>query len=231
MHMYFTTLLTQALLIGENGWINRRLNYVKECQKNIERNILAFNQNNNNASENQNICDKNAETELENLKKMMIRDCNITEAVEKLNSTRAYRKTLALDKNTDLRQKFPFFLSNPKLVGSLYCKFATLKSPLLFLKVIMDYEEEFRSLGTSGIFVEKWSQYAHLLRAFCNKKFNCEKHTEWADEVENALLLMKALPFSQSRKKVPFKDMVKDVITFKVVRMIIHMKSFVTNTI
>lgn len=173
--MHFDTFLKQALLIGDNGWINRRLTYMKECQKNNERHAINLNENNNNRSENQNICDKNAETDLEHLKKMLIRDCNITEAVEKLNSTRKYRKVLALDKNMDLRQKFPFLLSNPKLVGPLYCNIANAlisnESALLYLfQAVMDYEEEFRSLGASGAFVEKWPQYSSLMRVYCNKK-------------------------------------------------------------
>lgn len=105
-------------MIGDNGWINRRLLYMKECQKNIDKHVRSNNNNNNDAHQNQNdMCEKNAESELEALKRMLIRDCNITEAVEKLNSTRKYRKELTLNKDMDLRQKFPFLLSHPKLVG------------------------------------------------------------------------------------------------------------------
>lgn len=81
----------------------------------------------------------------------------------------------------------------------------------------MDYAEEFKSLGASELFVEMWPKYAYAMRKFCNEKFQCEKHTGWGDDVENLLLMMKALPLTH-RKKLPFKDMIEKLITFKVVR-------------
>lgn len=103
-------------MVGDNGWISRRLVYMKECQRNIDKNACC-NNNNNTPSNQKDIDEKQVESELENLKRMMIRDCNITDAVEKLNLTRKYRKELTVKKDVDLRLKFPFFLSNPKLVS------------------------------------------------------------------------------------------------------------------
>lgn len=84
------------------------------------------------------------------------------------------------------------------------------------LQVLLDYDEEFKSLDTSKNFVELWPQYSNAMREFCNDKFGCEKHTEWADEVENIILLIKALP-QKSGKSLPFKDIIGQVIVFKVV--------------
>lgn len=93
--------------------MNRRLNYVKDCQKNTERHALDDESNDTSSAQSQ----IDAESDLESLRKMVIRDCNITEAVEKLNSTRKLRKELMVSKEVDVRQKFPFFLTNPQLVG------------------------------------------------------------------------------------------------------------------
>lgn len=90
--------------------------HIKECKKNVERNArdkktaeippVQFD-------------DETAKAELEELRRMMIKDCNIAEAVKKLNITRHFRKGLMENKETDVRQKFPFFLTNPKLVRIL----------------------------------------------------------------------------------------------------------------
>lgn len=92
-------------------------------------------------------------------------------------------------------------------------------------QLLLDYDEEYKLLGASGVFVEMWPRYASELRKFCNTKFKCEKHTEWAEDIENILLLMKALPLSSSsRVKQPFKDMIQKVIIYKVVRFSIEIK-------
>lgn len=85
---------------------------------------------------------------------------------------------------------------------------------------MLDYDEEFKSLGASKEFVQTWPQYANAMRKFCNTKFECEKHTEWSDDIENFLLMMKALPLTQKKggRKEPFKNMIQKVIIFKVVR-------------
>lgn len=73
---------------------------------------------NSNIVPSQNVLDEEeAKLEMDNLKQMMIRDCNITEAVGKLNLTRKYRKELMKKNDTDMRKECPFFLSKPKLVG------------------------------------------------------------------------------------------------------------------
>lgn len=83
---------------------------------------------------------------------------------------------------------------------------------------MLDYDEEYKSVGASSVFVEMWPQYANAMREFCNRKFQCEKHTEWTDDIESILLLMKALPLSSRKtQKQPFKDMIEHFIVFKVV--------------
>lgn len=102
-------------MLGDNGWITRRLIYVKDIQKNIEKHARGVNKD---TSPARNAIDETqAEFDLDSLKKMMTRNFNISEAVEKLNSTRKYRKLLMAKKETDVRQKFPFFLVNPQLVS------------------------------------------------------------------------------------------------------------------
>lgn len=89
---------------------------MKDCQKNIDKHTRC-----NDTPQNENeINEDQAESVLNSLKEMVIRDDNITDAVEKLNLTRKYRKLLAVKDEVDLRQKFPFILSNPKLVSFIF---------------------------------------------------------------------------------------------------------------
>lgn len=89
---------------------------MKDCQKNTEKHACD-NKSSNKAPAQNTMVEGEAKVEMENLKRMLIRDCNITEAVEKLNSTRNYRKELMKKTETDTRREFPFLFSNPKLVS------------------------------------------------------------------------------------------------------------------
>lgn len=214
--------------MGDNGWINRRLTYIKDCQKNIEKQARGGKSNITPLAVTA-IDQEQVESDLECLKRLVIRNCNITDAIEKLNSTRKYRKVLMANTQTDLRQKFPFFLSNPDLVGffsncyhmirHIQVRLSNNEILLNDLQVLLDYEEEFRAHSSSDTFVRMWPNYANPMRKFCNKKYECEKHTEWNEDIENFLLLMKALPSAQRGKKQPFKDMIEKLIVFKVVRL------------
>lgn len=90
---------------------------------------------------------------------------------------------------------------------------------------MLDYAEEFESLGSTEVFVKMWPQYADTLRKICNEKYECQKHTKWTDDIENILLLIKILPFPQRGvKKRPFKDMIENVIVFRVVSITVVIK-------
>lgn len=77
------------------------------------------------------------------------------------------------------------------------------------------------------MFIELWPQFAGAMRQYCYKKFQCEKHTEWADDVENLLLLMKVLTVRGNKQ--PFKNLIEKIIVFKVVRFTIEIEYFSIN--
>lgn len=100
-------------MLGENGWLTRRLNYMKLRQKNIMAAELSVTDNS--------IVDvdepPNPERDLEDLKTAMVQSLTRENLVQKLNSTRDLRKILLTKKETDLRHRFPFFFAEPKLVS------------------------------------------------------------------------------------------------------------------
>lgn len=99
-------------MLGENGWLTRRLNYVKLRRKNLDE----LNISNSIAETNE----MTPEEDLERLKTSIIHKTSRDELVRKLNSTRELRKQMLKIETTDLREHFPFFLAEPTLV-SIFC--------------------------------------------------------------------------------------------------------------
>lgn len=100
-------------LLGDNGWLNRRMKYVKSCQKATDAIVEQIQCTN--IAESQ-----NAEEDLQWLKRSVIKNVNDPEYVLKLNSTQQLRKRLMAKDKTDIREMFPFFLSHPELVSVQY---------------------------------------------------------------------------------------------------------------
>lgn len=99
------------MLLGDNGWINRRIKYVKSCQ-------TATNVHDENNPNLMNVMEsQNAEEDLECLKRAVISNVDDGDLLLKLNSTRQLRKQLMTKNKTDIREMFPFLLSHPELVS------------------------------------------------------------------------------------------------------------------
>lgn len=63
------------------------------------------------------VCDDEKQKEdLDFLKYCVVNDISEDVLIAKLNSTRDLREKIIRDKNTDLRENFPFFFSHPELV-------------------------------------------------------------------------------------------------------------------
>lgn len=91
-------------MLGDNGWLIRRLRYVKTRQKEIAAAELTADESVENDSQ-----PPNPENDLETLKTALIRNYDRVELVRLLNSTRGIRKILLTKIETDLRHRFPFF--------------------------------------------------------------------------------------------------------------------------
>lgn len=206
---------------------------MKDCRKIIEQHSGGIKSNDTSPAQNL-VDDEQSKLDMDSLKKMIIRNNNTVEAVKILNSTRTYRKKLMIKKEIDIRQEFPFYFANPSLVSFLLISYRIIYYNIFLFcgheQILLDYDEEFKTLGTNGNFIKQWPQYSNAMRKYCNDKFTCEKHTEWADEIENILLLMKALPGKRGTHKLPFKDMINEVIIFKVVCLTVEIEWFFNNT-
>lgn len=102
----------QELLLGENGWLTRRLNYIKLCKKNLAHAEADMSMN-----QSVQITPENPEQDFEWLKSNLIKKSDREELIKKLNSTRELRKNMLNATETDLREQFPFFFAEPELVS------------------------------------------------------------------------------------------------------------------
>lgn len=104
----------QDLIIGENGYFNRRLRYLKFRNKN------QLNTSNMSGMLEESNIEVNVEKQKEDLE--FLKYCVVNEEpndvlTEKLNSTRELREKILKDENTDIRESFPFFFIKPQLVS------------------------------------------------------------------------------------------------------------------
>lgn len=176
------------MLLGEKGWFANRLTYIKQCRKANEAAAILPNEEENDEA--------NPSEDLKLLKTICIDKCSHGDLIMLLNSTRGLRKDMMKVKETDLRENFPFFFIKPALVSfNSYPVIATCFKILSQKKfqLIHDYDEQFKGKPNNA-FLNEWPKYATCLREHANNKFGCEKHTDWCDEIENLLLLIKMLP-------------------------------------
>lgn len=101
----FVMAFLKDLLLGDNGWITRRLNYVSRCQKSLEAKSGEKSAKNAATSE--------EKEDMEYLKHVKINEKDIEDLRLKLNSTRNLRKTMMKVPETDIREMFPFFFGLP----------------------------------------------------------------------------------------------------------------------
>lgn len=105
------------MLLGEYGWLTRRLNYVKSCRKQIVNSSTDGVDELGESMENISI---DPQRDYQSLKTEVINKNNRDILVRKLNSTRELRMTLLHAKETDLREQFPFFFAEPQLVSIFF---------------------------------------------------------------------------------------------------------------
>lgn len=124
------------MLIADGGCLSRRLRYLKSHT--APASALAAtsapavgptprpaNQPNDKDEEMKEVSENTAAEDLQFLKYAVIRDTDKNVILAKLNSTRAHRLAIVRDRggsNSDIRENFPFFFSNPELVSDSFNK-------------------------------------------------------------------------------------------------------------
>lgn len=81
--------------------------------------------------------------------------------------------------------------------------------------MLWDYYEQFKE-ESNDVFLNDWPIYGTALRAHCES----QNHTQWPEQIESILLLLKVLPppKPKGRGKVkPFLQLIDKMIVFSVV--------------
>lgn len=104
----------------DSGWLNIRLKTVRENMKQLNLNAANVSMNRsllNQSMAIEEVCDDSvAANDIVFLKSLLVSDENMDTFWEKLNSTRSYRHKMLLDKNTHLKEQFPYFFTRPDMV-------------------------------------------------------------------------------------------------------------------
>lgn len=104
-------------MIQDGGLFHNRLKYLASKERNQKEAELSANDKNSGIASVGVYTEKDAENDLEILKRTVIKNVsNMEDIKNKLNATRKYRLDLMQKLETDIREKFPFFFSHPNLV-------------------------------------------------------------------------------------------------------------------
>lgn len=97
--------------------MNRRLRYVTQRSINCQLNGITIDDEGSEVEIIEQSSNINATKALQFLKTCEIKTTDRQMIIDNLNNCRHYRSELMNDENSDIREHFPFFLSNPGLVN------------------------------------------------------------------------------------------------------------------
>lgn len=218
-------ILQDLLVIGDNGWLNARLKNVRNVRNKLNRtannstlNVTANTQDMENVDE---IDDQTAAKDVIHLKSFDISEFNSELFLQKLNSTRKYRNKMLLDKEIHLKEQFPYFFTQPQLVNCLFIglKIIALKIGHLF-QILKEFELAYPEISAFAL-IDKWIVFGPQLRDILTSHYKVKNFkTDWFEDIERILVLLKMFPARQVGRNViasdtTFKTSVNQFIHFE----------------
>lgn len=97
------------------------------------------------------------------LKALVVNDQNMDEIKQQLINTQAYRSKLMRDVDTDIKEEFPFFFADPKLVNTSHVFIEDPKYQTSHFQVLFDFIQRFPTARSDGL-IEAWSKYNDSVR-------------------------------------------------------------------
>lgn len=105
---------------GDIGWLNVRLKNLRGAQKKMTTKRRSVRHSGRTSrisiAADQQTVDQRIAEDVIFLKSLVVSDENMKIFIEKLNSTRAHRMEMLLDKNIHLKEQFPYFFTHPELI-------------------------------------------------------------------------------------------------------------------
>lgn len=112
---------------GDVGWLNVRLKNLRGAQKKLTTKRRSGRRSGRTSLTSVAADQQSAEQKIADdvifLKSLVVSNENINIFIEKLNSTRARRMEMLLDKNIHLKEQFPYFFTNIELVNKTFSNF------------------------------------------------------------------------------------------------------------
>lgn len=87
---------------------------------------------------------------------------------------------------------------------------------------MLDFSQHFSDVD-SHAFLDTWSEFAEKLKKVHQQSYKSDIDTEWSDDIENFLILLKLLPLSSGRKgqlatRLSFQNAIRKLIVFSKVK-------------
>lgn len=191
---------------GDSGWLNARLKNLRAAQKKLT-NACSVRRSNtmsraSDANHQQTVKQKMVEDVIF-LKSLPVSNENMNIFIEKLNSTRAHRMEMLMDKSIHLKEQFPYFFTNIELVIQAL-RNSMLKNIQLnqFLQILKEFELANPNTIASA-FLDDWPRFSEQLRKVLIDHYKQkEVRTDWCSEIENVLVLLKMFPHRQVGRNV-----------------------------
>lgn len=208
------------MLIGDRGLFSIRLKYLQQRQKRC----LAT-ESESPLNEESSIEAVSAEEDLQYMKSAVITNTNMEMMIAKLDTTRELRRTMLRDKDIDMREHFQFFFSHAVLVSINIHLCKQVHENLMKkydyygphkLQLALDFEQMFQSID-SNAFKTLWPGYAARLREISATRPDYTIGTNWSEQVEDVLLLLKIFPAKPNKRTINFHNLSEKLIVFSVV--------------
>lgn len=210
---------------GDKGWINARLTYLRSVQNNLNKSTSNATLN---GSQSHEIVaqtdDETAAAEVLLLKSVVVSEENMETIIEKLNLTRQYRQKMLLDKNMNLKEQFPYLFTDLSLVKWIFLVFSYFCSQLTKIHALFQMTTEFELANPTvkaSAFLDKWPAIFPQLRNILREHYRERNFkTDWSENVESILVLLKMFPSRQIGRNViasdaTFKKSVEQFIHFE----------------
>ncbi|XP_031617244.1 uncharacterized protein LOC116337077 [Contarinia nasturtii] len=170
-------------LLGVGGYVNNRLKYL--TSKYTDPNAKEV-------PNQQSDIETTPEEDLLFLKNCVIKNTDVSIIISKLNTTRDLRKNMMMNQDVDLRESFPYFFTDPKLI-----------------QIEFERNPEFEC-ECNGL-IEKWPTYISNIKQL----FGGQVDHGWHSEIECLLLLLHIFPSRSCQ--LPLIDAINKLIVFRVV--------------
>lgn len=213
-------------MIGPRGFLKARLQYLRNKENKKKAKTTQPSNDASMQSPNSSIMsDGDVENELMrqvlSMKSIVVNEENMASLVEKLKVTRKFRRSLLKKPEVQLKEYFPYFFTHPDLVSirrdinyPLFKYFSVHGT-----QILRDFAEQFDMIDCS-VLISKWIDIKGELNRVLETQYSSDVYTtEWAEEVDDTLILLKLFPLKKVGKnpmasRETFFDARKKLIKF-----------------